>query len=76
VFINLVCLLLYLRRTEKREWPHAWIIKEIGEPDRTAETDGQMEMHYRLNYPECKCEREHWAELRLKDDRLVAMATY
>ncbi|OGV63577.1 MAG: hypothetical protein A2498_06800 [Lentisphaerae bacterium RIFOXYC12_FULL_60_16] len=76
VFINLICLLLYLRKTEEREWPHAWIIKEIGEPDRTDETAGWMEMHYRMKYPECTCEREHWAELRLKDGHLVGMATY
>lgn len=76
VFINLVCLLLYLRRVEKREWSHAWLVKEIGPPDRVEESDGQTEMHYRLQYPECTCDRAHWAELDLKDGHLVGMATY
>ena len=76
VFINLVCLLLYLRRTDKRAWPHTWIVTELGEPDRTEEADEHIGMHYRMKYPECKCEREHWAELRLKHGHLVGFSTY
>ncbi|MBI3987395.1 MAG: hypothetical protein HY343_10765 [Lentisphaerae bacterium] len=72
VFINLICLLVHLKRKEGR----SWILEQIGTPDWSEDMGSATHLHYRLKFSKCHCKQEHWAMILLKEDRLDGFATY
>ena len=74
-FINLICLLLYLKKNGQK-WSRSWVLREIGKPDRIEEAETETRLHYRLRFPDCVCQGEHWAEVVIKDDELAGFGAY